>query len=74
MDDTLNSTFQIPVFTTVEDVQKAPVQAVNVSEARPTVQQNSSAASLNVKTLYEELSSISSEVIKCRNMALKNIS
>ena len=73
MDETLNSTFQIPGYCLVEDIQKAPVQTINVSEARPTVQKNSNASNLNTKSLYEELSSISDEVIKCRNTALKNI-
>ena len=69
-----NATFIIPAYSAVEDVQKASVAPVNVSEVKPTVSQNSNATSKKYSSLYDELTLISEEVIECRNTALKSIS
>ncbi len=69
-----NATFVIPAYSAAKDAQPSPVTTVNVSEVTPVVSKNSSTSSFNYGSLYKELSSISEEVLRCRNAVLKTIS
>lgn len=69
-----NATFVIPAYSAAKDVQSAPVTTIDVSEVTPVVSKNPSTSDFNYGSLYKELSSISEEVLRCRNAALKTIS
>lgn len=62
-----NSIFKIPTSSSVADIQKAKIDAVDISSAPIKIQTQNN----NSFNLYDELTAISEEVIACRNTALR---
>ena len=76
MNDQDESMFHIPVSTLVLEAKKAAITEQTITPVTPVViEQNFPAYSSNAPELdlYNELSAVSDEVIKCRNSILSNI-